>query len=278
MAEKDLHSLREREKELHCIYRVIQALNQEEQAIADVFRRVVRIIPDGWRYPGICMASIEFEAKNYTTPHFYPTRWYQSADVVVDQNVLGEIRVYYEKEIPGASGPLFLPEEQHLLNMIAEQVSVFIFNRRLRKTVAYLGDETSGLKDEQILPPVSDKHWKWRYQMAGLIAGQMDLNSFGVKAVYLIGSAKNATAGPASDLDLLVHFEGDRRQRELLVSWVDGWSRCMAETNYRMTGYRMDQGMIDLHIVTTRELKSNDSSFATMIGSTENPAKLLRSK
>ena len=42
----------------------------------------------------------------------------------------------------------------------------------------------------------SDDHWRWRFRMAQRIAAQLDPSKFGVKAFYLIGSTKNATAGP----------------------------------------------------------------------------------
>ena len=46
--------------------------------------------------------------------------------------------------------------------------------------------------------------------MAERIAAELDRERFGVVALYLFGSVKNATAGPGSDIDLLVHFRGDR--------------------------------------------------------------------
>jgi hypothetical protein len=256
--------------------RVIQILKQEELTTNDILKKVVQEIPSGWRYPGICMASIDFEDNRFCTPHFYPTQWYQSAEIIVDDKVLGEIRVYYAKNITGDTQALFLPEEQHLLNTLAEQVSVFIFNRRVRRTLDLLGENPVQDAENQVLPVVSDKHWKWRLKMARLIAGEMDFENLGVRAVYLIGSTKEANAGPASDLDLVVHFAGDQRQESNLRYWMDGWSRSLAQINYEMTGYQMKQGMIDLHLVTDQELKDQSNSFAAMIGSHQNSAKLLR--
>ncbi len=61
---------------------------------------------------------------------------------------------------------------------------------------------------------------------------------FGVAALYVFGSTKNATAGPGSDIDLLVHFAGDRNQLYQLECWFEGWSQALAEMNYLRTGYR----------------------------------------
>ncbi len=83
-----------------------------------------------------------------------------------------------------------------------------------------------------------DEHWRWRYRMAQRIAAQLDPRQFGVKAFYLIGSTKNATAGPGSDIDILLHFEGTEDQRSELMLWLEGWSRCLAEMNFLRTGFR----------------------------------------
>ena len=69
-------------------------------------------------------------------------------------------------------------------------------------------------------------------------AGSSTRTRFGVQALYVFGSTKNATAGPASDIDLLVHFEGDDRQRECLTALARRLEPCLAEMNYLRTGYQ----------------------------------------
>jgi len=45
------------------------------------------------------------------------------------------------------------------------------------------------------------------------IAGLADFDKFGIEAMYLAGSTKNANAGPGSDIDLIIHFTGDASQK-----------------------------------------------------------------
>jgi pyruvate,water dikinase len=59
----------------------------------------------------------------------------------------------------------------------------------------------------------AEPYWRWRYEMAERIASDTDAERFGVQAMYLIGSTRNATAGRGSDVDLLVHFRGSDDQR-----------------------------------------------------------------
>ena len=109
--------------------------------------------------------------------------------------------------------------------------------------------------------------------MAERIAREIDSEALGVLAVYLFGSVKNATAGPASDIDLLVHFRGDLPQKTRLKEWFDGWSRCLEEVNYLKTGYRT-KDLLDVHIVTDEDI-ANRSSFAVKIGAVTDAAQEL---
>ncbi|HVP54607.1 MAG TPA: PEP/pyruvate-binding domain-containing protein [Candidatus Eisenbacteria bacterium] len=118
-----------------------------------------------------------------------------------------------------------------------------------------------------------DDHWRWRYRIAQRIAAELEPGQFGVKALYLIGSTKNATAGPKSDIDLLVHFEGTPEQRRELMLWLEGWSRCLAEVNFLRTGYRC-QGLLDVHLLSDADIAEH-SGYAAKIGAVTDPARKL---
>ncbi|MBN2416424.1 nucleotidyltransferase domain-containing protein [bacterium] len=118
-----------------------------------------------------------------------------------------------------------------------------------------------------------DEFWKWRYHMAETIARHLDVERFGVQGCYLFGSTKNATAGPASDIDLLIHFRGTPQQEHDLVNWLEGWSLTLAEMNYLKTGYRTD-GLLDVHIITDDDIR-NKTSYAVKIGAVTDAAKAL---
>jgi pyruvate, water dikinase len=122
----------------------------------------------------------------------------------------------------------------------------------------------------------ADEHWRWRFRMAQTIASELDPQKFGVKAFYLFGSTKNATAGPASDIDILLHFQGGEKQESDLLLWLEGWSRCLAEMNFLRTGYRTD-GLLDVHIVTDKDIAER-SSFAVKIEAVTDPARKLPMK
>lgn len=123
-------------------------------------------------------------------------------------------------------------------------------------------------------PP--EDHWRWRLRFAERLAAEMDASQFGVKGVYVFGSTKNASAGPGSDIDLLIHFDGTPRQRSELMMWLQGWSMALAEMNYLRTGYRSRE-LLDIHIVTDEDIARRDS-YAIKIGAVTDPARKLLTK
>jgi len=97
-----------------------------------------------------------------------------------------------------------------------------------------------------------------------------------VVALYVFGSTKNGTAGPGSDIDLLVHVRGSPEQHAQLSNWLEGWSLALAQVNYLRTGYKSD-GLLDSHFVTDEDI-SKSTSFAVKIGAVTDAAKQLTLK
>jgi hypothetical protein len=271
--------LKERAKELSCIYNVEELLMEEQESLEMVFQKLLNIIPPGWQHSTICEARIIYQGKEYKSDDFVETQWIQTANLVVDNHIEGRIDVVYTQFIKNFNGSQFIPEEQKLLNTIADRLSSCIFHRKLKRSVEYLRESVR--KPVQIddvdgfLSVQSDEHWRWRLKMVQSMADKMDLVKLGVIGIYLIGSTRNGTAGPASDIDLLIHIEGDPVKREILSAWIDGWSKCLAEINFLRTGYQNPSGLIDMHLVTNEDIK-NKTSFAVMIGATTNWARPVK--
>jgi predicted nucleotidyltransferase len=115
------------------------------------------------------------------------------------------------------------------------------------------------------------QYWRWRQDMADRIAAELDPQRFGVAAMYVFGSVKNGTAGPGSDIDLLIHFRGSEDQRRDLLNWLQGWSLCLGEINYLRTGYRT-QELLDVHLVTDEDI-AKKTSYAVKIGAITDAAR-----
>jgi len=278
--QQKIDELSEREKELKCLYKVEEIIHQNLPA-EDFFMQIISRIPSGWQYPGICRVKITFEGKEYKEKYWGETDWMQFADIAIDDNILGKIEVFYTSFRKMVFDSQFLPEEQKLLNTIAGRISTYIFNKRLEKSVELLRSKKEKIENietiyGEVLSGATDSHWTWRNKMTEVISEKLDFDRFDVKGIYLIGSAKNGNAGPASDIDLMVHIGDNADKLKELKAWIEGWSLSLSEMNYQKTGYKT-QGLIDLHIVTDEDIR-NKTSYAIMIGHHTNRAKPIKLK
>lgn len=123
------------------------------------------------------------------------------------------------------------------------------------------------------MEPLQEDHWRWRLRMAERIASHLDPDRFGVAGMWVLGSTKNATAGPGSDIDLILHFAGTETARAELLLWLEGWSLSLAEINYLRTGY-VSEGLLDVHLISDQDIKDR-TSFAAKIGAVTDAARPL---
>jgi len=156
-----------------------------------------------------------------------------------------------------------------------------LLNAELEEGVGLLAPPSQGIKEpSSVLKATESKpdnqFWRWRLMMAERIAALLDPAEFGVVNFYVFGSTKNATAGPASDIDILIHFRGTTNQRERLESWLKGWNCSLCETNYLQTGYRSEK-LLDVHFVTDEDI-ANKTSWAMKINATTDAARSLPMK
>jgi len=116
-------ALRERIKELNCLYGVAQLAESVSDSIDEFLRRVVHILPPSWQYPEITCARVVFKLKTYKTKGFKATKWRQSARIMVFNEPVGEVEVFYRQERPPYYEGPFLREERALLDAVAEHIS-----------------------------------------------------------------------------------------------------------------------------------------------------------
>ena len=182
--------------------------------------------------------------------------------------------------------PELLPEFAHVAEVMrvidvsnetdGETLKI-LMNAELRQAVGVFAKSEAVVEPSSRTESVSEappeSHWRWRMRMAERISSHLDPARFGVKAIYVIGSTKNATARPGSDLDLIIHFAGSEAQRTKLQVWLEGWSLSLAESNYLRTGYP-SQGLLDIHFVSDEDI-ANKTSYAVKIDAITDAARPL---
>ncbi len=155
----------------------------------------------------------------------------------------------------------FLSDTLHVIDVpesTGGRILRVLMNADLDQAIAYLSTPVPLELQERHVVKLqetnAEDHWRWRLSMVEEIASKMDPQRFGVRALYVLGSVKNATAEPFSDIDMLVHFCGNEVQRESLVNWLEGWSLCLGELNYLRTGFKIER-FLDVHIVTDEDVE-----------------------
>jgi tetratricopeptide (TPR) repeat protein len=128
------------------------------------------------------------------------------------------------------------------LNMAMGMVTDSIINQ------AYSSQNQNLTKSDSIY----DEPLQWRKRMAESIGLKIDPKRFGVVAVYLFGTVFNETAGPNSDIDLLVHFEGTEEQKNDFNLWLEGWNHCLSQINYNRSGYYISR-ILDVTYISESE-------------------------
>jgi DNA-binding CsgD family transcriptional regulator len=115
-------ALRERIKELNCLYGISLLSERYSDSIDDLLRNLVNILPPSWQYPEITCARILFDGKTYKSEKFKVTKWRQSSQISMYNEPVGEAEVLYLKECPPESEGPFLNEERVLLDAVAERI------------------------------------------------------------------------------------------------------------------------------------------------------------
>ena len=119
-------SLRERIKELTCLYGITQHIMKEHESTDEIFQGIVEHITPAWQYPEITVGQIVIDDHIYTTSDFKKAHDKQTSDIIVNGVKKGAVEVIYTKKMPrDAEGP-FLKEERSLIDVIAKQVALVI--------------------------------------------------------------------------------------------------------------------------------------------------------
>lgn len=127
-----INELQERAKELNCLYRIQELLGDKEKSSDEIMQEIIEVIPEGWQYPDICIAKIILRNKNYQSNDFVETNRVLSADIKIQEEVIGKLYVYYTEERPECDEGPFLKEEKKLINTIAELIGAHFFHEQLK--------------------------------------------------------------------------------------------------------------------------------------------------
>lgn len=128
------NALTERIKELNCLYGISNLFENQDVSLSWILQRAVELIPAAWQYPENACARIRLDGNEYTTRHFKESRYRQNAKIILNDQHVGDVDVYYDlkrspEEDEGEKEP-FLEEEEQLLRAIGERLSKVLWLKR----------------------------------------------------------------------------------------------------------------------------------------------------
>jgi PAS domain S-box-containing protein len=123
-------ALRERMKELACLYAVSRDM-QEDLSIDELCRRAVEHLVSAMQFPEITVAVIELNGKRFTSENYAEGLSHGlHTQIRVEGEVLGHLTVYYAQE-----RPFIIPEEQNLVNGVAEALSTWLEHKQAEEAL-----------------------------------------------------------------------------------------------------------------------------------------------
>jgi two-component system, NtrC family, sensor kinase len=123
------HALRERIKELTCLYSISQISGKNAAAPDTIFHGIAEVIPPALQYAEAAAARIVLDGKSYHSSNFEDSRCKMVAPVIIAGKRRGMVEVVYTSRLPHRDGVRFLKEERTLLRAIARQVAFIVTTR-----------------------------------------------------------------------------------------------------------------------------------------------------
>ena len=133
--------LRERVKELTCLYGIARVVAEPGISLEDILHRIVELLPSAWLYPEIAFARIVLDGCSYAVPAFKEGVHRQVTDIVVSGETRGRVEVVYSEEKPEFDEGPFYTEERNLIDAVAREISTIVKRKETE-------DEQSKLQDQ----------------------------------------------------------------------------------------------------------------------------------
>ena len=141
LSQSEKVALRERIKELTCLYDIAQIASQPDKSLEYILQGIVKVLPSAWQYPEATLARLVLDGVSYTTSDFPANCQKQSADIFVNGKPRGFIEIGYAEQKPELDEGPFLEEERSLLNEVARQTALFIERKQAEEDKVKLQDQ-----------------------------------------------------------------------------------------------------------------------------------------
>lgn len=126
-------ALRERVKELTCLFGIARVAAKAGQSLDEMLNQCVALLPPAWLHEREASASIEFDGRSYSTWNFRESASTQTADILVKGQKRGVLKVAYPDGMPELDEGPFLKEERNLIDAIARELALLMETRQMEE-------------------------------------------------------------------------------------------------------------------------------------------------
>jgi signal transduction histidine kinase len=136
-----LGALRERIKELDCLYEITRLSQRHDLALDDILSGVCDIVARAWQYPEVACVRLTVGGRAFAANAVRRPVAKQSGRIRVHGEVVGRLEVGYQRPCPPSDEGPFLREERHLLNAVAGHLGRIIEARENEERLRQLSRE-----------------------------------------------------------------------------------------------------------------------------------------
>ncbi|MGD8471475.1 MAG: ATP-binding protein [Desulfobacteraceae bacterium] len=128
--QQSMDEVGERIKELNCLFEISRLMERRGLTLKETLQGIVELLPPAWKHPEITCAKIITEGQEFSTENFKETPWSLNQDIVLKDEIVGALAVYYLEKLPERDEGPFLKEERDLVNTIAERIGRILERNR----------------------------------------------------------------------------------------------------------------------------------------------------
>jgi PAS domain S-box-containing protein len=125
--------LNKRVQELKCLFGISDIVEKTEGPVDLILQKIVDILPYAWQYPDIVSVRLTLNRKEYKTKNFKDTTWKISREIFLRKELAGILEICYIDKRPNINQELFMNEEKHLLNEIAERIGNIVEEKEIKE-------------------------------------------------------------------------------------------------------------------------------------------------
>jgi PAS domain S-box-containing protein len=129
-----VRQLRERIKELGCIYAISHIAADPTAPFDQIIRDITDGIPSAFQAPGSTCACVTIGDKATKTANFKSCSWRLEADIAANEEIAGKLEVGYLGTVPPQGSP-FVEEERELVQVIAGRIGIVLRSKNLKDSL-----------------------------------------------------------------------------------------------------------------------------------------------